>query len=209
MAANANAIGSVKAGGLRTMPDALPLFEGFLNEIQARGYSIVGGAGAYVFRCTASSRKDCNGLGRNSLSNHAYGLAADINTTQNPMKTYYGTNGNSACQTPMQTDMPQWVVQVAEKWGLYWGGYGWSSGCSSPSQVKTSASRDPMHFEFNGTAEQAQAILRFNLDGDCFQVANAVRPDQRTSASRPTRCPRRAPAWWSIRMPPPAPRQRW
>ena len=173
MAANTKAIGSVKVGGLRTMPDALPLFEGFLAEIQARGYSIVGGAGAYVFRCTASSRKDCNGLGRNSLSNHAYGLATDINTTQNPMKTYYGTNGNTACQTPMQTDMPQWVVQTAEKWGLYWGGYGWSSGCSSPSQVKTSASRDPMHFEFNGTPEQAQAILRFNLDSDCFQVANS------------------------------------
>ncbi|MEZ5250367.1 MAG: hypothetical protein R2713_14500 [Ilumatobacteraceae bacterium] len=24
----------------------------------------------------------------------------------------------------MKSDIPQWVVQVAETWGLYWGGYG-------------------------------------------------------------------------------------
>jgi hypothetical protein len=134
-----------------------------LAEIQARGYVVRSGSGAYSFRCTASTRKDCLGLTRSSLSNHAFGLAADINTSQNPMQTQYGINGASACQTPMITDMPQWVVQVAEKWGLYWGGYGWSGGCSSPSQVKSSASRDPMHFEFNGTVEQARAIRCHNL----------------------------------------------
>ncbi len=32
----------------------------------------------------------------------------------------------------MTTDIPRWVVQTAEKWGLYWGGYGWNSGCMSP-----------------------------------------------------------------------------
>jgi len=173
---NTARIGSVPAGQLRGFADALPLYEGFLAEIQAGGYVITGGAGGYVFRCTASSRKDCFGLTRSSLSNHAYGLAVDFNTTKNPLKTYYGINGATACQTPMQTDIPQWVVQVAEKWGLYWGGYGWSSGCSSPSQVKSSASRDPMHFEFNGTVAQARAILSYNTDGGvgaCFEVADA------------------------------------
>ena len=173
---NTKRIGSVPVGQLRGFADALPLYEGFLAEIQAGGYVITGGAGGYVFRCTASSRKDCYGLTRSSLSNHAYGLAVDFNTTKNPLKTYYGINGATACQTPMLTDIPQWVVQVAEKWGLYWGGYGWSSGCSSPSQVKSSASRDPMHFEFNGTVAQARAILAFNVGGGsgaCFDVADA------------------------------------
>jgi hypothetical protein len=176
MVGNAAQIGAVHPNQLHSFADSLPLFEGFVAEIQQRGYTI-GDAGMYVFRCTASTRKDCAGLTRSSLSNHAYGLALDINTAKNPLKTYYGTNGATACQTPIQTDIPQWVVQVAEKWGLYWGGYGWSSGCTSPSQVKSSASRDPMHFEFNGTVVQAQAILDHNKGlvprvGNCFQVAD-------------------------------------
>lgn len=173
---NTQPVGAVRVGGIAAFADALPLFEGFMREVQAAGYVITGGSGGYVFRCTASTRKDCAGLTRSSLSNHAYGLAIDFNTTANPMRTYYGINGATACQTPMQTDMPQWVIQTAEKWGLYWGGYGWSSGCSSPSQVKSSASRDPMHFEFNGTVDQARAILAFNTLGGigaCFDVADA------------------------------------
>jgi hypothetical protein len=185
---NPSAIGTVQPNQLRSFPDALPLFQGFVAEIQSRGY-VIGDAGMYVFRCTASTRKDCAGLTRSSLSNHAYGLALDINTAKNPLKTYYGVNGASACQTPVQTDIPQWVVQAAESWGLYWGGYGWSSGCSSPAQVKSSVSRDPMHFEFNGTVAQAQAILLHRQGGgtpaaptgNCFQVAD-------TNGAVTTRC---------------------
>ena len=161
--ANQTQIGSVRPGQFSTQPDALPLYTGFLTEIQAGGYIIYNGTGAYSFRCTSSTRKDCSGLTRSSLSNHAYGLAADLNVSQNPIQTQTGINGASSCQTPIKTDMPQWVIQTAEKWGLYWGGYGWSSGCSSPDQFKTSSSRDPMHFEFNGSVEQARAILCHNL----------------------------------------------
>jgi len=164
---NPSAIGSLRTGAVRSFPEVLPLWEGFLTEIQARGYQIRNG-GTYVFRCTAVTRKDCFGLTPASLSNHSYGLAADLNTAENPLKTYYGVSGRSACATPMLTDMPQWVVQVAEKWGLYWGGYGWTSGCSSPAQWRNSVTRDPMHFEFNGTPAQAEAILRYNLSsGTC------------------------------------------
>jgi peptidoglycan hydrolase-like protein with peptidoglycan-binding domain len=166
---NLRQIGSMKPGSLRSFPGSLPLFENFYAEIQAHGY-VIGDGGSYVFRCTATTRKDCAGLTRSALSNHAYGLASDINTVKNPLKTYYGVNGVTACQTPVITDMPQWVVQVAEKWGLYWGGYGWSSGCQSPDTVRTSVSRDPMHFEFNGTPAQARAILRRNLGaGACVE----------------------------------------
>jgi peptidoglycan hydrolase-like protein with peptidoglycan-binding domain len=165
-------IGAMRPGSLRSFPGALPLFENFYAEIQARGY-VIGDGGSYVFRCTASTRKDCAGLTRAALSNHAYGLASDINTAKNPLKTYYGVNGQTACQTAVVTDMPQWVVQVAEKWGLYWGGYGWSSGCQSPTTVRTSVSRDPMHFEFNGTPDQARAILRYNLGaGACINLVD-------------------------------------
>jgi len=171
LVANATQIGTVRPGTVKAFPDALPLFEGFLAEIQARGY-VVRDEGTYAFRCTASTTKDCHGLTRAALSNHAYGLASDFNTAQNPMKTYYGVGGKSACQTPIITDIPQWVVGVAQKWGLYWGGFGWSAGCTSPAQVKSSASRDPMHFEFNGTVAQAKAILAHNASGACFDVVD-------------------------------------
>lgn len=160
---NSMQIGSVRPGQFSTQPDALPLYIGFLTEVQTGGYVIHNGTGAYSFRCTASTRKDCRGLTLSSLSNHAYGLASDINTTANPMQTQTGIDGASSCATPITTDMPRWVIQTAEKWGLYWGGYGWSGGCSSPDQFKTSSSRDPMHFEFNGSVKQARAILCHNL----------------------------------------------
>lgn len=152
-------IGSLRVGQLKALPDALPLFVGFYNEIQARGYKVNDG-GPYVFRCTASTSKDCKGLTRYALSNHAYGLAQDINTALNPMVAYYSSGTTSACAVPMKTDMPRWVIQVAEKWGLYWGGYAWSSGCASPSTWRTKVTRDPMHFEFNGSPAQARAILK-------------------------------------------------
>lgn len=174
LVSNTKPIGSTRAGLLRSPAAALPLFEGFYAEIQAKGY-VIGDGGTYVFRCTASSRKDCSGLTRASLSNHAYGLATDINTARNPLRSYMGIDGQTACKTPMLTDMPQWVVQVAQKWGLYWGGYGWSSGCSSPNQFRTSVSRDPMHFEFNGTPDQARAIQRFNVGaGACIDRVDAA-----------------------------------
>lgn len=172
---NPKAIGTIPAGAIRTFPDTLQLFQNFLAEIQQRGYAV--GApfgGNYVFRCTATAARDCNGRTNLNLSNHAYGLAVDINPAANPMQTNTLVNGVTACQTPVTTNIPHWVVQVAEKWGLYWGGYGWSSGCTSLSQFKTSVSRDPMHFEFNGTVAQARAILLHNIGrGACFDVADA------------------------------------
>jgi hypothetical protein len=167
-------IGSMKAGQLRTFPDALPLFIGFYSEIQARGYRINDG-GTYVFRCTASTRKDCTGLTRAALSNHAYGLASDINTVKNPQRTYYAPAGGTACRTPMATDMPQWVIDTAMKWGLYWGGFAWSSGCSTLDDDRGAITRDPMHFEFNGTPLQAHMILRHNVgEGRCIDTVTEL-----------------------------------
>ncbi len=174
LVANSTPIGSMRVGQLRSFAGALPLFEHFYAEIQAKGY-VIGDGGTWVFRCTASTRKDCAGQTKYSLSNHAFGLASDINTAKNPMLRYYAINGVTACSTPMKTDMPRWVVQTAEKWGLYWGGYGWTTGCQTTTQWRSSVSRDPMHFEFNGTPAQAQAILRRNLGtNNCIDVVNEL-----------------------------------
>lgn len=161
---NTSRFGPVAAGQVRSMPEALPLFEGFLREIVAGGYKI-SDVGGYVFRCTSNSRKTCEGLTRRSLSNHSWGLAIDMNTTANPELTYRGVDGQSACSTPMKSDIPQWVVQAAEKWGLYWGGYGWGGGCPSPGYLRSSVLRDTMHFEFRGTPAQANAIVQYQRTG--------------------------------------------
>ena len=170
---NQSTFGTIKANQIKSMPETLPLFEGFLREIMAGGYKIRDAA-SYSFRCTSGSGKTCEGLTRSSLSNHAWGLAVDINAAANPQTVYYGIDGASACATPIETDIPQWVVRTAEKWGLYWGGYGWSGGCSSPTEMKTLASRDIHHFEFRGTPELATAIAAKNLGGSCLSVVDDV-----------------------------------
>ncbi len=161
MATNAGPIGDVRAKGITLMRAALPLYEGFVREIQAGGYK-VSGIGSYAFRCTSSAGKSCEGLDAGSLSNHAYGLAVDVNSWLNPEVSYSGVDGKSACATPQATDIPRWVVQIAERWGLYWGGYGWSGGCKNANDPKSRVLRDPMHFEFRGTPEQARAIFLHN-----------------------------------------------
>ena len=144
-----------RRGRSKALPAVEPLFEGFVRDIVAGGYQITD-IGTYVFRCTSNTRKDCQGLTRSSLSNHSYGLALDMNTAANPEIRY------ANCQLPLQVDIPQWVVQAAEKWGLYWGGYGWGKGCASASDTSTGVIRDSMHFEFRGTPAQAAAILAAN-----------------------------------------------
>ena len=161
---NAGRIGSIKAGAVQAPAGALVLFEGFLTEIQAKGYKVRDVIG-YNFRCTSNTRKDCVGLDEKSLSNHSWGLAIDFNVGANPEIRYAPSaeNGAStACAVPMRTDIPKWVVDTAQKWGLLWGGYGWNGGCSTPTMQRSSILRDPMHFEFRGTADDAVAIARFN-----------------------------------------------
>ncbi len=168
---NQSTIGRVKSNQLRSLPDALPLFEGFIRDIVAGGYKLTDVA-TYSFRCTSGSGKSCKGLTRDSLSNHTWGLAIDMNSGTNPETTYLGIDGASACATPITTDIPMWVVRAAEKWGLYWGGYGWSSGCDSPDQMKASAGRDATHFEFRGTPAQARAIAAVNFGGACLATVD-------------------------------------
>ena len=171
MVGNPRAIGPVRANQLRGLPAAQPLFEGFIRDIVAGGYRITD-VGAYTFRCTSGSGKSCQGLQRDSLSTHSWGLGLDMNSGANPERTYVGIGGASACATPMVTDIPMWVVRAAERWGLYWGGYGWSGSCDNPQQQRTSATRDATHFEFRGSPALAEAIAAKNLGGSCLDVAD-------------------------------------
>lgn len=97
---------------------AAPSFQGFLNELEERGYDIKA-IGGYSKR---------NIAGTNTLSQHAYGNAIDINPDNNPVKY----NGQ------VVTDLPPEIGQLAAKYGLSWGG-NW-----------TGSKRDPMHFEWSG-----------------------------------------------------------
>jgi putative cell wall-binding protein len=164
MYANPEKIGRLNAKQIKAPYAAHLLIMGFLTEVQEAGYRL-NDAMAYNFRCTSNSRKDCANLDARSLSYHSYGLAVDINVVSNPEIRYYpdSTQGIlTACAMPMKTNIPQWVVQTAQKWGLLWGGYGWSGGCASPMASKSSVIRDPMHFEFRGSVDDAFAIARFN-----------------------------------------------
>lgn len=177
IASNTQPVAGLKAGTLRTHVGAEALFEGFLDEVSANGYRIRDASG-YSFRCTdGSGGWSCPSGDPTDLSNHAWGLAIDINASTNPIRSYASINGQTACMTPIQTDMPQWVIQTAEKWGLYWGGYGWNSGCPSTATQRSVVSRDAPHFEFRGTPQQAAAIAAFNLHNDPNIVCRTIVDD--------------------------------
>lgn len=173
MVGNAERISRLRADRIEIHADAAALFHGFLDEVAHHGYEVRDGIG-YSFRCTAGTGGwDCpNGAG--GLSFHAWGLAIDINAGANPIVTYRDADGGSACSVEMVTDMPEWVIRTAEKWGLYWGGYGWSGDCRSPDDDRSSTFRDPPHFEFRGSPELAARIVDFNLRNDptigCYDV---------------------------------------
>ncbi|MGA1345424.1 MAG: M15 family metallopeptidase [Ilumatobacteraceae bacterium] len=197
-------LGRIRAGELETHIGAAALFEGFLAEIDHHGYEILEGK-AYGFRCTAGTGGwDCPRQTLADLSFHAWGLAVDFNAGANPIVTVRGSDGVSACATPMETDIPRWVVQTAEKWGLYWGGYGFSRDCTSPEQMLERTFRDPPHFEFRGTPELAERIARFNLRNDptlgCYDVVG-------TDGAERMRCNREftVEAGWRVAVDPGAP----
>lgn len=182
--ANTEPVAGLRTGTLEFHAAARALFEGFLNEITTLGYRVRDASG-YGFRCTAGSGGwSCPSGDPDRLSNHAWGLAVDMNSNTNPIRSYSSVDGVTACQTPIVTDMPRWMIQTAEKWGLYWGGYGWNSGCQSLETQRTIVSRDPPHFEFRGTPEQAAAIVAFNLGNDPNAVCRTIVDDAGNDVER-------------------------
>lgn len=95
---------------------AAPQFEGLVKDLEAAGYKIdPGTSGGYNPR---------NIAGTNTPSQHASGLAIDINSARNQQ------GAKTASDIP-----PELARSLAAKWGLRWGG------------DFSGNSRDPMHFE--------------------------------------------------------------
>ncbi|HWL44056.1 MAG TPA: M15 family metallopeptidase [Ilumatobacter sp.] len=169
--ANTEPLGNLRAGSFEMHTDVRQLFEGFLGELVAGGYAIRHASG-YSFRCTREW--NCSTRGFDGLSLHAWGLAFDMNSDANPIRTYHSKNGVSACLTPIATDLPEWAIRAAERWGIYWGGYGWNSGCNVAGAERSSVERDTPHFEFRGSPQQARAIAQYNYANNpnlqCFDT---------------------------------------
>lgn len=108
------------------------IFQVFIHELTTRtNYPIDEGTlDDWSYNCRKIA-------GSTAWSNHAWGLAVDINSIRNPMKA-----------PPMITDMPAWVRNadyLLSKYGLKWGG--------------TYQTRpDPMHYEFILTPGDADRI---------------------------------------------------
>jgi GH25 family lysozyme M1 (1,4-beta-N-acetylmuramidase) len=106
------------------------IFDTFVRELESRGYDIEAGQlDDWSYNCRKIAGSD-------SWSNHAWGLAIDINSLRNPMGS------------TLVTDMPSWVRDknyLLTKYGLKWGG--------------TYVNRpDAMHFEFILTPADADRI---------------------------------------------------
>lgn len=124
----------VEAGGVNlwVRKEVADLFVGFIRELTAGGYRLNVSADDWGY-----ANRDVRGR-PGVKSNHAWGLAIDLNATTNPM-TSDGRN---------HTDLPPGISKLAAKYGLRWGG------------DYSGSRRDPMHFEFIGTPEDAQEYVR-------------------------------------------------
>ena len=98
------------------------IFTAFVDELEARGYKVEGEQrDDWGFAC-----RHIDDDPSKPWSNHAWGLAIDINAPINPRKA------------PLTTNMPAWVREaqpLMDKYGLRWGGHFHDL-------------PDPMHFEF-------------------------------------------------------------
>jgi hypothetical protein len=121
--------------------DYAPNFQGLVRDLEARGY-VINSLGGYNNR---------NIAGTNTLSNHAFGNAIDINPSANP----HLKDGR------LVTDIPD-ASALAQKWGLGWGG-NWRS------------SKDAMHFEVpSGGRETALAAAAQHTTTSFGKAAEAA-----------------------------------
>lgn len=102
-----------------------PLIKMLGDETIARGYDI---------RNSDTGGFNCRRIGgTSSWSNHAWGLAVDLNWSTNPFVN------------PLTTDMPSWMVNLWTQYGFRWGG-------------TYTSKKDAMHYEFMGTMADAAAF---------------------------------------------------
>lgn len=110
------------------------LFNGFLSELVTGGYRLDINADDWGF-----ANRDIRGR-PGVKSNHAWGLAIDINAIDNPMAEAHGWHAAQPGHDDrgVHTDMPKGTSALAARWGLRWGAN------------YTGSRADAMHFEFMG-----------------------------------------------------------
>lgn len=131
----------INAGGvtLNVRREVAPLIAGFVDALVATGYRLNVRADDWGY-----NNRDISGR-PGVKSNHAWGLAIDLNSATNPM-----TEDGRA-----HTDMDPAVVRpLAAQFGLAWGA------------DYTGARRDPMHFEFLGTPDDAAVLVKHHDPAD-------------------------------------------
>lgn len=127
------------------------LFMGFLQEIIVRGYRLnaVRDDWGYAYRAIRGyEQKWADTHDFHYLSNHSWGLALDLDSTDHRLGTH--------------RDFPRWVVDVARKWGLAWGG-------------DYTHRPDPMHFEYLGTPAD---VAKYPLIGHPTPDPNPPEPSE-------------------------------
>jgi hypothetical protein len=105
-----------------------------LDETERRGYLCVGG------QTGAYNNRPISGT--RTASNHSWGLAIDVNWTIN-FASYDGRNHGT---------VPAWMPDLWARYGFAWGGH------------YTGSFKDPMHFEFMGSPEDADDMTALALD---------------------------------------------
>lgn len=111
---------------------AAQAFQGFLTDLVKAGYNPLS-SGGFNYR---------NIRGSNTLSQHAFGNAIDIGADANPML---------APGSKVVTNLPSNVNELANKWGLEWGG-NWQR-------------PDAMHFEWKGPQDGSAPAPAATLAG--------------------------------------------
>jgi hypothetical protein len=111
-------------------PEVHDLAEMLLNESERLGYITLHDGWCWGAACRPI--KTSNGGYTNVASNHSWGLALDLNAPENP---FGGT----------QHDIPVAMARLWNRYGWRWGG-------------DYSGTKDWMHFEFCGTAQDAARL---------------------------------------------------
>ena len=122
------------------------LVEFLVTETLRRGYKLDGVKDDWAY-----ANRDIRGR-PGVKSNHAWGLAIDLNATKNPMTS----------DGVVHTDMPSWMPPLWEQWGFSWGGH------------YKNARKDPMHYEFLGTPADAARLTALLKKGGGKATATAT-----------------------------------
>jgi hypothetical protein len=137
---------TIAAGGIRLAvhKKVAPIFEAFITELVfGKGYDLDDVADDWGY-----ANRDIRGR-PGVKSNHSWGLAIDLNATNNPMSWR------------LITTLPPDIRVLAAKYRLTWGG-------------SYANRKDPMHFEFEGTPYEADVVVHHIQTGQIVEALEDI-----------------------------------